>query len=118
MRTQTEELLNHAANIIAEKLGQDLVALDMSNQQLLSDVFLIATASNERLLAAICDELLEQTAVMGEKPVRMEKSSGWILLDYVDLVIHLQTQEIRNYYALERLWNDSPRIELAVSTLR
>jgi ribosome-associated protein len=112
------DLLDTAAHAIAEKLGIDIVALDMTNQLLLSECFLIATSPNEKALGAIADEVIEKVSKLNEKPVRIEKSSGWILLDYVDLVIHLQTQEVRHFYALERLWNDSPRIELAVSELR
>ena len=62
--------------------------------------------------------VLEKLAAIGEKPLRREGSGGWVLLDYSDLVVHIQSKELRNYYMLERLWNDCPRIELKVSEAR
>lgn len=118
MNEKVINLAQNCAQVISDKLGQDIVALDMSAQHLLSDCFLIATANNEPQLNAIYDHLLESTAQIGEKPVRVEKSGGWILLDYVDLVIHLQLAPIRNFYALEKLWNDSPRLALNFSEAR
>ena len=79
----------------------------------MSEVFLIISGGNERQLDSICDEIELKLAAAGEKPQRVEKSPHWILLDYEDLVVHIQTEEIRRYYMLERLWNDCPRIQLA-----
>ena len=88
------------------------------SQMVLSEVFLIATGANERQIDAIVDGVLEKLAALGEKPLRREGSGGWVLLDYSDLVVHIQSKELRNYYMLERLWNDCPRIELKVSEAR
>ena len=60
----------------------------------------------------------EKLAKLGEKPLRQEGTGEWVLLDYSDLVVHIQSKELRNYYMLERLWNDCPRIELNVSEVR
>ena len=103
-----------AAQAIADKLGTDIVAIDMTGQLILSDVFLIATGANERQVDAIHDAVFEKLAEVGDRPIRIEKTANWILLDYSDLVVHIQSQEVRNYYMLERLWNDSPRIELKI----
>ena len=89
-----------------------------SSDLVLSEVFLIATGANERQIDAIVDGVLEKLAAIGEKPLRREGSGGWVLLDYSDLVVHIQSKELRNYYMLERLWNDCPRIELKVSEAR
>ena len=111
-RNQTLALLESAANAALSKLGKDLIAIDLTEQMVLSEVFLLVTGQNERQIDAIADEIELKLAIGGEKPLRSEKSPHWILLDYEDLVIHVQTEEIRSYYMLERLWNDCPRIEI------
>lgn len=113
-----KKLAQIAAEAVAEKLGTDIVALDMTDQMLLSEVFLIATASNENQADAVADGVFEALAKIGEKPVRKEGKGQWILLDYSDLVVHIQTQELRNFYMLDRLWNDCPRLALDISEAR
>lgn len=104
--------LEVAADAALAKLGTDLLAIDLTEQMVLSEIFLIVTGQNERQIDAIGDEIELKLAEIGEKPVRREKSPHWILLDYEDLVVHIQTPEIRSYYMLERLWNDCPRISI------
>jgi ribosome-associated protein len=111
-RKSTLEHLEKAAHAAIEKLGTDLVAIDLSEQMLLSEVFLLVSGQNERQIDAIADEVERQLALEGEKPLRREGSEHWILLDYEDLVVHVQTEEIRSYYMLDRLWNDCPNISL------
>ena len=112
-RKATLEHLQLAASAAIEKLGTDLLAIDLSEQMLLSEVFLLVSGQNERQIDAIADEVERQLALVGEKPARRESSEHWILLDYEDLVVHIQTEEIRSYYMLDRLWNDCPTIPLA-----
>ena len=112
------DLAQLAADAISEKLGTDIVALDMTDQLILSEVFLIATASTDRQAEAVADGVFEALAKIGEKPVRREGKGQWILLDYSDLVVHIQTQELRSYYMLDRLWNDCPRLPLELVELR
>ena len=107
-----------AAEAVNEKLGLDIVAIDMTEQMVLSEVFLIATGANERQVEAIADEVFKKLAEIGEKPIRREGKGQWILLDYSDLVVHIQSQELRNYYMLDRLWNDCPRLPLELVELR
>jgi len=100
-----------------EKLAKDIVALDLSNQGILSDVFLIITGANDPQLEAISDEIQRELQKAGERPIRREGmggSSQWVLLDYGDLVIHSQHPEVRSYYALERLWGDCPKLTTQV----
>jgi len=111
-------LTQKAADVISEKLGVDIVALDMTDQMILSEVFLICTAANERAADAIADAVFDELAKIGEKPVRKEGKGQWVLLDYSDLVVHIQTQELRSYYMLDRLWNDCPHIPLVISESR
>ncbi len=103
-----------AARAVAEKLGTDMIALDLSDQMVLSEVFLIATGGNVRQVDSIADFVEEKLREIGEKPARREGTDEWVLLDYSDLVVHIQSTTLRNYYMLDRLWNDCPRIELDV----
>ncbi|MFM7542795.1 MAG: ribosome silencing factor [Actinomycetales bacterium] len=111
-RKETLNILEIAADAALDKLGKDLVAVDLTEQMVLSEVFLIVTGQNERQIDAIAENIELKLSSINERPVRREKSSHWILLDYEDLVVHIQTEEIRGYYMLERLWNDCPRIEI------
>jgi len=108
------DLTQVAARAIAEKLGTDMIALDLSDQMVLSEVFLIATGGNVRQVDSIADFVEEKLREIGEKPARREGAEEWVLLDYSDLVVHIQSTTLRNYYMLDRLWNDCPRIELDV----
>lgn len=103
-----------AARAAADKFGTELVALDLSEQSVLSEVFLIVTATNTKMVDSIADEVEEKLRLAGDKPMRREGSAEWILLDYSDLVVHIQSSELRRYYMLDRLWNDCPKIELEV----
>ena len=115
---QVRALTQRAAEAVNEKLGRDIVAIDMTEQMVLSEVFLIATGSNERQVEAISDEVFKKLAEIGEKPIRKEGKGQWILLDYSDLVVHIQSEELRGYYMLDRLWNDCPRLPLTLDELR
>lgn len=109
---QCIERTHIAARAAADKFGTELVALDLSEQTVLSEVFLIVTAANAKMLDTIADNIEEQLRIAGDKPLRREGSEGWILLDFSDLVVHIQSTELRRYYMLDRLWNDCPQIEL------
>jgi len=115
-RKSTLEHTQIAAAAAIEKLGSDLLAIDLSEQMLLSEVFLLISGGNERQIDAIADEVERQLSLLGEKPTRRESSENWILLDYQDLVVHVQTQQARQYYSLDRLWNDCPSIKLDALT--
>jgi ribosome-associated protein len=111
---RTLELTKIAAAALADKLGSEIVAIDLSEQLVLNQVFLLATGANEPQLQALSDEVQKKLAQAGEKPVRKEGTPPWILLDYTDLVVHIQSTELRNYYMLDRLWNDCPKIDLGL----
>ena len=110
--SKTREITQVAAHAIIDKIGTDLIAIDLSEQLVLSEVFLIATGQNAAQVDSIADEVERKLIAIGEKPARREKGAEWILLDYSDLVVHIQSTELRKYYMLDRLWNDSPTIEL------
>ena len=106
------ELVEIAAGAAAEKLASDIIAYDVSDQLVITDAFLLCSASNDRQVRAIVDEIEERMRKAGLRPVRREgeREGRWVLLDYVDVVVHVQHAEERVYYALERLWKDCPTI--------
>ncbi|MDM7853936.1 ribosome silencing factor [Cellulomonas alba] len=108
------ELAVAAARAASDRKAQEIIALDVSEQLVLTDVFLIASGTNERQVGAIVDAVEEALFHLGAKPIRREgKSQGrWVLVDFGDIVVHVQHAEDRVYYALERLWKDCPLIEL------
>lgn len=103
-----------AARAAADKFGSEMVALDLSEQSVLSEVFLIITGQNAAMITTIADEIEEKLRAAGDKPLRRETTEEWVLLDYSDLVVHIQSKNLRGYYMLDRLWNDCPKIELDV----
>ncbi|KUI34437.1 ribosome silencing factor [Mycobacterium sp. IS-1590] len=105
-----------AAKAAASKVADDVVVIDVSGQLVITDCFVIASASNERQVNAIVDEVEEKMRLAGYKPARREgaREGRWTLLDYVDIVVHIQHQDERNFYALDRLWKDCPTIPIDV----
>ena len=107
-----------AAQAASDKMGDQIVAFDVSGQLSITDIFLIASASNERQVGAIVDGVEEALIKKVRlKPTRREgdRENRWVLLDYVDFVVHVQHTEERSLYNLERLWKDCPRIDLQLS---
>ncbi|MGQ0838066.1 ribosome silencing factor [Actinokineospora sp.] len=102
-----------AANAAADKKASDVIVLDVSDQLVITDCFVIASAANERQVGAIVESIEEKMRDAGTKPVRREgaREGRWVLLDFVDVVVHVQHTEERVFYGLERLWKDCPRIE-------
>lgn len=108
------ELIHAAARAASEKLATQLVAFDVSEQLAITDAFLIASASNDRQVKSIVDEVEDKLREIGAKPIRREgeRDGRWVLIDYGEVVVHVQHEEEREFYALERLWRDCPTIEL------
>ena len=108
------ELIRVAATAAADKLATDIIAYDVSEQLVITDAVLLCAAANDRQVRAIVDDIEEKLAKVGAKPVRREgeREGRWVLLDYLDVVIHIQHAEERVFYALERLWKDCPLIAL------
>ncbi|MFE6920479.1 ribosome silencing factor [Nocardia sp. NPDC057663] len=106
------EMAKVAALAADDKLATDVVVLDVSEQLVITDCFVIASAPNERQVNAIVDNVEEKLREAGHKPVRREgtREGRWALLDYVDIVVHIQHNDERNFYALERLWRDCPTV--------
>ena len=109
------ELALTAAQAAADKKAENIVILDVADQLVITDAFLLASAPNERQVGAIVDAIEEALLGLPEraKPVRREgeRAGRWVLLDYVDIVVHVQHSEEREFYSLDRLWKDCPTIE-------
>ena len=113
------ELAEAAASAAADKLAENLAILDVSDQLVITDCFVLAAAPNDRQVKAIVDAVEERLLTLGAKPIRREgeRDGRWVLLDYVDIVVHVQHSEERTYYALERLWKDCPTLPLPAAAL-
>jgi ribosome-associated protein len=114
---RARELAVVAAEAASDKLATDVVAIDVSEQLVITDAFVVASAPNDRQVGAIVDAVEDALRAHGAKPLRREgeREGRWVLLDYAELVIHVQHDEERTYYDLERLWRDCPSIELPES---
>lgn len=106
-----------AAEAAADKLARDIVAIDVSEKLVITDVFVLCSASNDRQVRAVVDAIEERLHGLGAKPLRREgeQEGRWVLLDFGDLVVHVQLAEERIHYAIERLWKDCPLIALPES---
>jgi ribosome-associated protein len=113
-------LVRAAAAAAAEKLGQQIIAFDVSDQLAITDAFVLASASNDRQVKSIVDEIEDKLREIGAKPIRREgeRDGRWVLIDYGEIVVHVQHEEEREFYALERLWRDCPLIELPADVSR
>ncbi|MGB4779140.1 ribosome silencing factor [Microbacterium sp.] len=116
---RTRELVQIAAAAAEAKGAEDLLAFDVSDPLPLVDVFLLATGSSERNVAAIADAVEEAMLDEGVKRLRREgrQEARWVLLDFGDLVVHVFHEQERVFYGLERLWKDCPIVPI-VATAR
>ena len=110
------ELAIAAAEAAADKLAHDIQAFDVSDRLAITDIFVLASAPNDRQVKSIVDAVEDRLREMGAKPPRREgqHEGRWVLLDYSDIVVHVQHTEEHTFYALERLWKDCPQVPLPV----
>ena len=108
------DLAYRAAQAASDKKAEDIIAIDVSEQLAITDVFLICSANNDRQVRAIVDAVEETLDRIDVDPIRREgeKTGRWVLLDYGDMVVHVQHTEERGFYDLARLWKDCPLLEL------
>ena len=112
---ETKKTVLIAADAARDKLGEDLVALDVTEPFVLAEVFLIISAKNERQAQAIADNIEDELLKSGVKTrFREGRATGrWILLDFGDLICHVMHEQEREFYSLERLWRDCPVVPTA-----
>ncbi len=103
-----------AARAAAAKQADDVAILDVHGLIVITDYFVICSGRSEPQIKTIVEEVEKAIRELGERPIRREggADAGWVLLDYVDVVVHVFAEEEREYYDLERLWRDAPRVEL------
>jgi ribosome-associated protein len=108
------ELAVAAAEAAADKLADDILAFDVGDQLVITDVFVLCSASNDRQVRSVVEGIEERLRTHGAKPVRREgeREGRWVLLDFIDIIVHVQHAEERIYYSLERIWKDCPTVEL------
>ena len=114
------ELAKTAALAADDKLATTVVGIDVSEQLALTDVFVIVSGSSERQVGSIVDEVEDKLREQGAKPLRREgeRDGRWVLLDFGDIVVHVQHDDEREFYELERLWKDCPEVDLGVPKRR
>ncbi|NLJ53527.1 MAG: ribosome silencing factor [Intrasporangiaceae bacterium] len=110
------ELARAAAKAAADKLADSVQGIDVSDQLALTDIFVIIVAASERQIGAIVEAVEDDLRDLGAKPVRREgdREARWVLIDFGDIVVHVQHEEEAAFYELERLWRDCPSIDLGV----
>jgi ribosome-associated protein len=108
------ELAIAAAEAASDKLADDILAFDVSDHLFITDIFVLCSAGNDRQVKSVMDEIEHRLKGLDARPVRREgeREGRWILLDYAEIVVHVQHAEERLYYAMERLWKDCPMIPL------
>ena len=111
------ELAHAAAEAASDLLAEEIIALDVSDQLVITDVFLVASADNDRQVRSIVEAVEDRLKSLGAQPVRREglKEGRWVLLDFGEIVVHVQHTQDREFYSLERLWKDCPAIDLPAS---
>lgn len=109
------ELTRIAATAAMSKDAENVVAYDVSDQLAITDVFMLCSVHNEPQMRTVIDEIEDRLRDADAKPTRREgeREGNWVLLDFVDIVVHIQQAEDRDYYGLDRLWRDCPQIELS-----
>ena len=111
---RARELVIAAAEAASDKLADDIIAFDVSEQLAITDAFILCSAPNDRQVKAIVDGIEERLRDLDARPLRREgeREGRWVLLDYSEIVVHVQHAEDRQYYSLEKLWKDCPIIPL------
>jgi ribosome-associated protein len=106
------EIALTAAKAAAAKQAADVTVLDVHGLIVITDYFVICSGETDRQVKTIVEEVEKAVRELGERPVRREGDAGarWVLLDYIDVVVHVFAEEEREYYDLERLWRDAPRV--------
>jgi len=111
---EIEALVRVAAEAAAEKKALDVVALRVGELLVVTDYFLIATGANDRQVKSVADSVEDALRNAGVKPIGREgeRELRWVLLDYGDFVVHVFRPDEREFYRLEKLWSDAPRLDL------
>ena len=112
--TDSKTALKTAINALEEKKGENIKVIDISGISVMADYFVIASGKNLNQIKAMADEVEDKLSKIGVEPRQIEgaNSSGWILMDYHDFIIHIFNEDMRLYYDIERIWSDGKPVEL------
>lgn len=113
VKAESREIAAAAARAASDKKAHDILVLDMRDVLVITDFFVICSGNTDRQVRSIQEAVEEKLAALGVKPARREgvQHRRWVLLDYIDVVVHVFRQEEREYYEIERLWKDAPCVE-------
>ena len=112
-KVDSKSVTKIAYNALADKLGKEIKIIDISNVSIIADYFIIASASNSNQIEAMCDNVEDALAKEGLQVTNREgNQTGWVLLDFNDIIVHVFTEEDRNFYNLERIWRDGKLVEI------
>ncbi len=110
MKLKPEKLATLAAQSARDKKAQNIVILNLRGLSSVTDCFVLCSGESDLHVKAIANQIVGDLEEQGEKPWHVEgyPNASWILLDYIDVVVHIFSEKVRKYYALERLWGDAP----------
>lgn len=110
----SEELAKKIVRLLDSKKGMDIVGVDIHRLTTIGDYFILVTGTSSPHVKALAEEVEDTLAKEGLEPRRIEgaQSATWILMDYQDVILHIFTKETREFYNMERLWSDAPRLDL------
>ena len=110
----SKEILESIVKVLDEKKAEDIVAIETAGITIVSDYFVIASATSNPHVKAIADDLEDELAKLGVFTTHTEgKATGWILMDFNDVIVHLFLSDMRDYYNLERLWADAAQVDIS-----
>ena len=110
----SKELLESIVRVLDEKKAEDIVAIETAGVTIVSDYFIIASATSNPHVKSLADDVEDEMAKFGVFPAHVEgKATGWILLDYSDVIVHVFLRESREHYNLERLWADAKQVDIS-----
>jgi len=111
-KTTSRRLAIEMARTCAENRAYDVAILDLRGLSPVTDFFVVATGTSARQMRGAADHVRRAAAALGQRPFGSEGyETGWVLIDYVDVVVHLFSEASRSYYDLELLWGDAPRVD-------
>ena len=112
----SRELVQQIATLLSDKKAIDIKAVEIKDLTTLGDYFVIASGNSNTQVKALCDTVEEALSKLGLEPRRVEgyQTAMWVVLDYSDVIVHIFYEQTREFYALERLWADAPRLELGL----
>ena len=110
---ETQKILSIAAKALDSKKAEDMAAIKVADLTVITEYFLIATASSSTHVRALFEEVEDKLSEEGIEPYHIEgRGTNWILLDYGSIIVHVFTRDAREFYSLDRIWDDGEHIEI------